>query len=404
MTTQTNQHSVETIAVSFVDQYYRILQRLIDQSHRFYKDNSVLSWPQPDGDIKTVTTSEDINEFIISSHFKDNKVEVTTIDSQLSADGGILVVVIAFLIGQDDSRKSFSQTFFLAPQEKGYYVLNDIFRFIGAEENFSAIVEEKIDDNASVASLTTESKIEDNVKEVSDKPETKVKPVAETTQVVKNEAPKLSYASMMKQGMSSPPTNAPYKIVRVAVDAGLPSAHKKTQASGGLVKVLVSNSSSVSKVSPPSRKVNSNEDIQYKSIYIGGLPTNTTESDLHTVIKQFGPVQTRDIQLKTYEDGYCCGFVHFQDAISAQNAVHTRHIIVKGREAYIRFKRINKDNGGRAKSPPGGFQNNAYYGSDFESQSRPKVLMDRGEKVTGNRTTGGGITKVVQNNGGTNYN
>ncbi|KAJ8548023.1 hypothetical protein K7X08_021259 [Anisodus acutangulus] len=251
MATQENQHSAEIIALSFVDKYYRILHRLIDQSHRFYKDNSVLSWPQHDGDIKSVTTSED------------NKVEVTTIDSQLSATGGalVLVVVTARLIGQDDSRKSFSQTFFLALQEKGYYVLNDIFRFIGVEE-FLTVAEEKVDENSSVASLepAIEIIIEDKFKEVSDKSETKVKSIAETVPIVKNEAPKLSYASVMKQGRSSPPTNDPYKIVRVAIDAGLPSAHKKTQASDE----LASNSSSMSKVTPPSRQGNSNADIQCK--------------------------------------------------------------------------------------------------------------------------------------------
>ncbi|KAJ8548025.1 hypothetical protein K7X08_021261 [Anisodus acutangulus] len=68
-----------------------------------------------------------INKFIISSHFKDNK-------------------------------------------ERGYYVLNDIFQFVGVEES-SAVVEEKVDDNISVASLelATLSKAEDvDFKEVSE--------------------------------------------------------------------------------------------------------------------------------------------------------------------------------------------------------------------------------------------
>ncbi|XP_060215865.1 nuclear transport factor 2-like [Lycium barbarum] len=358
MTTQANQHSAETIALSFVEQYYRILDMLIDQSHRFYKDNSVLSWPQHDGEIKSVTTSEGIKEFIISSHFKDNKVEVITIDSQVSAAQGVLVVVTACLIGQDNSRKSFSQTFFLAPQEKGYYVLNDIFRFVGVEKS-SAMVEEMTDENISVASLepVSLSKATDNVKvdvkEVSEKSE----PVDETISVIENQTPKVSYASMVKQGRSLPPKNAPYEIVRVVADVDLPSASKISQCNA---KELISNSSGVSKAAAhltgAAQENNSDDKSQCKSIYIGGLSTDTTRSDVHTVVRQFGPVHTHDVQLKTYdEDGYCCGFVHFQDAISAQNAVKTRHIIIKGREAYIKFKRINKDRGGRAKSPSGGF-------------------------------------------------
>lgn len=79
-------------------------------------------------------------------------MEVATIDSQVSAAGGFLVVVTATLIGQDESRKSFSQTFFLAPQEKGYFVLNDIFRFVGVVES-STVVTDKDEETASVAAL-----------------------------------------------------------------------------------------------------------------------------------------------------------------------------------------------------------------------------------------------------------
>lgn len=78
----------------------------------------------------------------MSSHFKGSKVEVKNVDSQSSVAGGVLVIIMAYLIGQDKSRKRFSQTFFLAPQETGYYVWNDIFRFIGEEEKSSTIVEE----------------------------------------------------------------------------------------------------------------------------------------------------------------------------------------------------------------------------------------------------------------------
>ncbi|KAJ8548024.1 hypothetical protein K7X08_021260 [Anisodus acutangulus] len=149
---------------------------------------------------------------------------------------------------------------------------------------------------------------------------------------------------MVKQGRSSPPKNAPYKIIKVVADAGLPSAHKKPQSN---VKALISNLSGVSKDAAHStnaaQEKNSNDESQSKSIYIRGLPTNTTKNELQTVVKLFGPVHSRGIQLKNYEDGFCCGCVHFQDAISAQNVVKTHHIIVKGREAYIQFKRINHD-------------------------------------------------------------
>ncbi|XP_047256029.1 nuclear transport factor 2-like [Capsicum annuum] len=413
MEARTINNSPEIVAFAFVDLYYRVLQKFTNQAHRFYKENSVLSWPFH-REIESVKSSEEINEFIISSHFKDKKVEVINIDSQSSTGGGVLVLVTACLIEQDNLRKNFSQTFFLAPQENGYYVLNDIFRFVGVVES-SALVDEKVDENALVAPLATESKVEDTIKEVFDNSETKVtkddqvvqkpsltsnekekfvaemalvvqneapklsyasikevsnnsetkvttndqvdqkpsltsndkeKSVVETAPVVQNEAPKLSYASIKEQGRSSPSANTPYKNVRVVAEDGLLSTPKRSEASG-LVQALTSSPSCVSKAATASTNVAQG---QYKSIYIGGLPTNTTRSDLYAIVKEFGLIDIQDVQLKIYEDGYCVGFVHFQDEISAKKAVQTRYITVKGREVYIRYKRLNKGRGDRSIS------------------------------------------------------
>ncbi|PHT67652.1 hypothetical protein T459_27139 [Capsicum annuum] len=287
-------------------------------------------------------------------------MEVTTIDSPSSTAGGVLVVVTGCLIGQDASRKNFSQTFFLTPQETGYYVLNDIFRFISVEKS-STIIEEKVDENPPIAPLAIENKAENTVATSQKEEQVLVK----TTPIIANEAPKVSYALMIKQGRPSSPTNTPHKIVNVAVNAGLPTTPKRTQANS-FVQALISSSGGVEKVAaPPTNVAQDNyDDVQHKSIYIGGLSSNTTRSDLHAVVKEFGPVRIHDVQLKTYEDGYCCGFVHFQDAISVQNAVQNHHIIVNGKEAYMRFKRPNKGRVEIANSP-----------SDTEEKERKQILF-----------------------------
>lgn len=53
-----------------------------------------------------------------------------TADSQSSYEGGVIVLVTGCLITQDKLRKKFTQSFFLAPQDNGYYVLNDVLRYI----------------------------------------------------------------------------------------------------------------------------------------------------------------------------------------------------------------------------------------------------------------------------------
>lgn len=55
-------------------------------------------------------------------------------DAQESYDGGVIVLVTGFMMGKDDIKQKFTQCFFLAPQEKGYFVLNDVFRYVDENE------------------------------------------------------------------------------------------------------------------------------------------------------------------------------------------------------------------------------------------------------------------------------
>lgn len=54
-------------------------------------------------------------------------------DAQESYGGGVLVLVTGFMIGEDNIKQKFTQCFFLAPQEKGYFVLNDVFRYVNED-------------------------------------------------------------------------------------------------------------------------------------------------------------------------------------------------------------------------------------------------------------------------------
>lgn len=54
-------------------------------------------------------------------------------DAQASAAGGIIIQVIGEMSNRGEPWKKFVQTFFLAEQPNGYFVLNDIFRFLKEE-------------------------------------------------------------------------------------------------------------------------------------------------------------------------------------------------------------------------------------------------------------------------------
>jgi Nuclear transport factor 2 (NTF2) domain len=74
-----------------------------------------------------------INHEIRSKQFQNCQVFVSNVDSQASASGGVVVQVLGELSNNNDACHKFCQTFFLAEQPEGYYVLNDIFRFLKEE-------------------------------------------------------------------------------------------------------------------------------------------------------------------------------------------------------------------------------------------------------------------------------
>ncbi|KAK9105268.1 hypothetical protein Scep_022112 [Stephania cephalantha] len=96
-----------------------------------------------------------INDKILSLDCKSNVVEIINIDAQDSYDDGVLVLVNGYLTGKDNLRRAFSQSFFLAPQEKGYFILNDVFRYVDENEPSEMGVDvDKYAKSSSPASLT----------------------------------------------------------------------------------------------------------------------------------------------------------------------------------------------------------------------------------------------------------
>lgn len=73
---------------------------------------------------------QDIDKKILSMGYSELSAEIISVDAQESFGGGVLVLVTGFMIGKDDIKQKFTQCFFLAPQEKGYFVLNDVFRYV----------------------------------------------------------------------------------------------------------------------------------------------------------------------------------------------------------------------------------------------------------------------------------
>lgn len=71
-----------------------------------------------------------INDQIMSVDYQNSKIQILTADSQASLKNAVVTLVAGLVIGKDGERKSFTQSFFLVPQNGSYFVLNDVFRYV----------------------------------------------------------------------------------------------------------------------------------------------------------------------------------------------------------------------------------------------------------------------------------
>ncbi|KAJ3021709.1 hypothetical protein HKX48_007995 [Thoreauomyces humboldtii] len=115
----------------FVQEYYTFLNRSPERLHCFYKKNSAcLHGHEGESTAIVFHGQHDIHGRITELGFDDCKVLVSNVDSQSSMTGGIVVQVLGEMANSGGASHKFAQTFFLAEQPSGYYVLNDIFRYL----------------------------------------------------------------------------------------------------------------------------------------------------------------------------------------------------------------------------------------------------------------------------------
>nr|GMD75428.1 putative G3BP-like protein [Ipomoea batatas] len=346
-------HTAETVGYAFTSQYYQVLDLRPEDTHKFYKDSSVAGWEGNDGVVYSATTMKGINDMIMSSSYKNSEVQVKSIHAQDSLQGSILLVVTGNLIGKDNEvTRNFSHTFLLARQERGFFVLNDILRFLDKPPhsppsvNDSVISElEGLENACSSAPESKGSALNPSYAEIT--AETISKPSLDLIHPKQPAAAihKTTYLETLSKERSCPRALA-VQIVRVSASDG--SSVQAPKAQNGI--------NSVGKIiATPAGNDETAMLFPGKGIYVGGLPPNTTKHELAEAVKIFGSLET------AMQDGFTYGFVHFESEESARKAVEAHNFIVRGREAYITYKKsgTNGVNGGRGRSPParrGGFR------------------------------------------------
>ncbi|KAG0045868.1 hypothetical protein BGZ83_008914 [Gryganskiella cystojenkinii] len=124
-------HTVDAheVGMMFVHEYYTILNKDPSRLHCFYNKQSTMSHGFQGEE------TQDIHSKIVELNFEDCKVLVSNVDSQSSLQGGIVIQVLGEMSNNGGVAQKFVQTFFLAVQPKGYYVLNDVFRYLRDEND-----------------------------------------------------------------------------------------------------------------------------------------------------------------------------------------------------------------------------------------------------------------------------
>lgn len=446
--------AADVVGNAFAHQYYHILQQSPDLVHRFYQDGSKFGRPGEDGVMSTTTTMNAINEKILSLGYGQVRAEIVTVDSQESYKGGVLVLVTGYLNGNDNLRQKFTQSFFLAPQDKGYFVLNDVFRYVddsthqnGNQEpasNFEAPlapdqdtshtqethiseptvalseeviggevynpsesgdvsveVEEEERGDVSVEEEEEEEPMPEVVDEIP--PDSQL--VADSQVVVESsakieDAPKKSYASVVKvqkeyTASFSSPTPSPLRSA--------PKIQEQVTAAVSQPPAAESHVSS----SNTFENGNAQESEEGPSIYVKGLPLDATPTLLENEFKKFGPIRNGGVQVR-FQKGFCFGFVEFEVASAVQSALEASPVMINGFRVVVEEKRSTSRGNNRGRYPSGSGAGYKNEGMRARGNLGGKVYgrIDIGNRTEfGNRggSRGGGYSNRGGGGGGDGY-
>lgn len=140
----------DEIGWMFVQEYYTYLNKEPNRLHCFYTKKSTLIHGDEGESISLCHGQQEIHNKILDLDFQNCKVLISNVDSLASSNGGIVIQVLGEMSNKGKLSRKFAQTFFLAEQPNGYFVLNDIFRFLREdveeeEESPDAVEKEKKD-------------------------------------------------------------------------------------------------------------------------------------------------------------------------------------------------------------------------------------------------------------------
>ncbi|CAK9139559.1 unnamed protein product [Ilex paraguariensis] len=386
------------VGTYFVGQYYQILQTQPDFVHQFYSDASTML--RTDGNTReTASAMLQIHTLIMSLNY--TGIEIKTAHSLESWNGGVLVMVSGSVLIKDyNGRRKFVQTFFLAPQEKGYFVLNDIFHFIEDEpihqlpaayftqsnldskENASTVIQEPVssyllggdhqarefvapantEENGPIDDYSlsderlqqvpeTENVLEDNFTvRANGSLQNTMNPLKDHLSPVEEpigQPQKHTYASIVTKGQSAPPQPSFNKTIPPVSEwhhVPEPSTQDPVASSITFERSGAEAAEDVSAL---------DDEVEIKSVYVRNVPSMMSASEIEEEFRQFGRLKPDGVAIRTRKDiDVCYAFVEFEDITGVQNAVKASTVQIAGHQLYIEGRRANRSyssRGGRGR-------------------------------------------------------
>ncbi|XP_031397721.1 nuclear transport factor 2-like isoform X2 [Punica granatum] len=389
------------IGTYFVGQYYQILQQQPEIVHQFYSDASTVL--RIDGHTReTATAMLQIHSLIMSISY--TGVEIKTIHSLESWSGGVLVMISGSVqLKNFNGSRKFMQTFFLAPQETGFFILNDIFHFFEEEQahhhhhhhptvllaqnNLNAKLSAPPSNQDSVPSYMLSREVlarefapaevkengpVDNFNVLPEQPQQQVpesENIHEGSLAVESNGPTQNAANNAVQDHSSASVDEVSgeqhkhtyaSILRVVKGQSPPSVGPPTSASSKNLQPAASEWDQIlepvnqqSAASPTAyerseaeaaEEVAGFEDGELKSVYVRNLPSTVSESEIEEEFRKFGRIRTDGVVIRGRKDlGVCYAFVEFEDMVGVHDAVKAATAQVAGRQVYIEERRPNSN-------------------------------------------------------------
>ncbi|KAJ1558344.1 hypothetical protein HK405_013889, partial [Cladochytrium tenue] len=164
----------------FVQEYYTFLNKEPHKLHCFYDaKSSFIHATEGEPYLEPEHGQKEIHARITDLDFQDCKVLVSNVDSQASHDGCVVIMVLGEMSNKGGPSHKFCQCFVLAEQPAGYFVYNDIFRFLKEDvEDFDAQPETVEDDDPVEDEETEQPETAEDVETASPEPPSEIEPAA----------------------------------------------------------------------------------------------------------------------------------------------------------------------------------------------------------------------------------